>query len=169
MVEVARQRAADAGVAARFEVGDVTSLDLGTAFDVVLSVTVLQHVLADDQFERALCNLAAHVKPGGRMLLLEVAPFGGGATCRSPVFKPRPLEIYARTLRRAGVELEGVVGVDIGPLRPILLPLLPALPRVVGRAALTAATLASLPLDLFLSRASPRSWHKLLVATRNKA
>jgi 2-polyprenyl-3-methyl-5-hydroxy-6-metoxy-1,4-benzoquinol methylase len=169
MIDVAREHAANAGHAARFEVGDVTTLDLGAAFDVVLSVTVLQHVLADDLFEQAIRNLAAHLKPGGCMLLLEVAPRDDGAPCRSPVFRPRSIDVYARTLSAAAVELESVVGVDVGPLRPFLLPLLPALPPFVGRAALTAATLASLPIDLCLSRGSRRSWHKLLVARRRAA
>jgi SAM-dependent methyltransferase len=166
MIELSRRRAAEAGVAVRFDVGDVVSLDLRERFDLVLVVTVLQHVLVDSDFDRAMQNLASHLRPGGRLVLLEVAPVRAGA-CASAVFRSRSIERYLEALRRADLEASEVVGVDIAPFRSLLLRSLPVLPRGVGRALLAAAAWLSLPIDLLLSRAAPRwSWHKVIVATR---
>jgi SAM-dependent methyltransferase len=47
---------------------------LGRAFDVVNAVGVLYHVVDDDAWLRAVANLAAHLAPGGRLVVGEQFP-----------------------------------------------------------------------------------------------
>jgi SAM-dependent methyltransferase len=47
------------------------AFDLGRTFDVVNAVDVLFHVVDDDSWRRAVRNLAAHLRPGGRMVVAE--------------------------------------------------------------------------------------------------
>ena len=68
MVEIARGRAASEGLAARFEVGDMETIDLGRAFDACLLYDALHHSPRPDLvFRTAGCAL----RPGGRLLLAE--------------------------------------------------------------------------------------------------
>jgi len=69
-IEAARAKAADRGLAVRFEVGDALHLDrLGEQFDVVLDSGVF-HVFDDADRPRYVASLAAVVRPGGRYHLL---------------------------------------------------------------------------------------------------
>jgi len=54
-----------------------TILDLGLpqgAFDLVTSITVLQHVVDPDEFARSLQALGNSLRAGGHMIVLELAP-----------------------------------------------------------------------------------------------
>jgi len=53
--------------------GDVADedFDLGERFDVVNAVDVLFHVVDDGSWSRAVRNLAAHLRPGGRLVVAE--------------------------------------------------------------------------------------------------
>jgi 2-polyprenyl-3-methyl-5-hydroxy-6-metoxy-1,4-benzoquinol methylase len=68
MIEIARERAAEEGVDARFEVADMERLDPGGRFDVCLVYDALHHTPRAD-----LVLASAHraLKPGGRLLLVE--------------------------------------------------------------------------------------------------
>jgi SAM-dependent methyltransferase len=69
-IEAARAKAADRGLAVRFEVGDALHLErLGKRFDVVLDSGVF-HVVDDADRPRYVASLAAVVRPGGRYHLL---------------------------------------------------------------------------------------------------
>jgi ubiquinone/menaquinone biosynthesis C-methylase UbiE len=165
MIEVARERAVRERLDCDFRVADVAQLALGTRFDAIFAVTVLQHVVADDQFDRSLRNLAQHLTPGGTMVLLEVAPTTPSPGCESQTFKSRPVERFVDGLRAAGLQTMSVTGVDIVPLRRVILPAMRRMPAFVGRALLTASTLLSLPLDLLAShRLTSLAWHKVIVA-----
>jgi SAM-dependent methyltransferase len=74
LIEVARQRAAAAGVDASFSVGDLHNLGFeDEAFDVVLSVFGV--IFAADP-ERALAEIVRVLRPGGRALLSVWVPTG---------------------------------------------------------------------------------------------
>lgn len=88
-------------------IGDLETISLGTTFDVVLCIGVLDFV-ADVQ--RTITNLAAHVAPGGRLVVLV------------PVLTPSVLGYFASQLRR---------GIFINLFRPR------ALDRVARAAGLT--------------------------------
>lgn len=165
MIDVARQRATERALDAEFVACDAAELRLLRRFDLVLAVTVLQHILDPADFATTVRNLAQHLEPGGMLVLLEVAPTQSVAACDSPIFRARTLADYERALTAAGLRICAVAGVDVVPLRPLLMPAVRRLPRPLQRTLLTAGALAALPVDLALSGLLPdRSWHKVIVA-----
>ena len=68
-IERARAKAAERGLAARFETGDVLRLgDLGLAFDTVIDCGVF-HVFDDEARVRYVASLASALRPGGHCYL----------------------------------------------------------------------------------------------------
>lgn len=166
MIAQARRRATVEGVAerCRFAVADLVHLDLGEQFDMVLGVTILQHILDPVSLRSALSAMVAHLAPGGRMILLEAAPAATISRCNSTVFTARHRDVYLEMFRACGLEVRALSGVDPAPFTKQLLPRLRDLPRGVGLGLLALATTLSLPLNtLFGRRAVKRSWHAVFV------
>jgi len=166
MISEARRRALAEGVAGRcrFLVQDSTALDVGETFDLVLSVTVLQHILDPQALRAALQRIVRHLAPGGRLVLLEAAPARRAEHCDSAVFRARPRAAYLQLFRECGLELQALSGVDPAPFKTWLLPYLPRLPRALALGALALATALSAPIDaLFGRHAVQRSWHVVFV------
>jgi SAM-dependent methyltransferase len=166
MIAQAQRRAAAEGVADRchFRVQDLSRLDVGRQFDLVLGVTVLQHILDPDLLRAAVRNMTAHLAPGGRMILLEAAPTTSVSRCDSTVFRARHRDVYLELFRECNLELRALTGVDPAPLRTRLLPYLRKLPRKVSLSLLVFTTALSLPVDaLFGRRAVNQSWHAVFV------
>ena len=70
-VRRARQKAAERGLVARFEVGDALRLgDLGLTFDAITDSGVF-HVFDDENRARYVTSLAAVLRPGGRCYLVS--------------------------------------------------------------------------------------------------
>lgn len=166
MIAEAERRAAAEGHAdqCRFRVQDLSTLALGEQFDVVLGVTVLQHILDPSLLRAAVAALAAHLSPGGRMILLEAAPLAATDRCDSTIFTARHRETYLGLFRDCGLALRAVTGVDPAPFRTRLLPHVQRLPRPLSLALLALATAGSLPIDALLGRrAVKQSWHAVFV------
>jgi SAM-dependent methyltransferase len=166
MITQARRRAAAEGVAERccFLVQDLSALDLGDRFDLVLGVTVLQHILDAAALRTALLAMTAHLCAGGRMILLEAAPTAGVHHCDSTVFRARHRDAYLELFRDCGLELRALSGVDPAPFRRRLLPYLRRLPSAVSLGLAALATTLSLPVDALLGRRwVNRSWHAVFV------
>jgi SAM-dependent methyltransferase len=166
MIAQAQRRAVAEGVAARcqFRVQDLSKLEVGGQFDVVLGVTVLQHILDPELLRAAVRGMTAHLAPGGRMILLEAAPTGVVDRCDSTVFRARQRDVYLELFRDCALELRALTGVDPAPLRMRLLPYLRKMPRRVSLSLLIFTTALSLPLDaLFGRRAVKQSWHAVFV------
>jgi ubiquinone/menaquinone biosynthesis C-methylase UbiE len=71
MVELARRKAAQAGVPARFEVGVIEALPYpADHFDVVLSTLMLHH-LPDELKRRGLAEIHRVLKPAGRLVAVD--------------------------------------------------------------------------------------------------
>ena len=142
MIGEARRRAAAAGLSGRcrFLVQDSAQLNIGGQFDLVLAVTVLQHMLDPESVRSALQRMAAHLAPGGRMVLLEAAPTYVARDCDSTVFQARHRGAYLQLFGECGLRVQAITGVDPAPFRPRLLPHLPRLPRPVSMTALALAT-----------------------------
>jgi SAM-dependent methyltransferase len=170
MIQEATRRARAAGVASRcrFLVQDFADLEVAGRFDLVLSVTVLQHILETEAVHAALRRVMRHLAPGGRLVALEAAPVSNASRCDSSIFKARPREEYLRLFRDCGLEVRDLGGVDPAPFKTWLLPYLPRLPRPLATLALALATSLSAPFDLaYGRRAVERSWHAVFVLERS--
>jgi len=170
MIAQARQRAAADGVAdrCRFQVQDLSNLSVGEQFDLVLGVTVLQHILDPAALRAAFAAMTRHLAPGGRMILLEAAPSAPVERCDSTVFKARHRDVYLDMIRECGLELRALTGVDPAPFRRRLLPYVRRLPGNLALALLVIATALSLPIDALVGRrAVKRSWHAVFVLEKS--
>ncbi|HYL02651.1 MAG TPA: class I SAM-dependent methyltransferase [Steroidobacteraceae bacterium] len=166
MIAQATLRAHLQGVAARcrFRVQDLARLDAGGPFDLVLGVTVLQHILDPAALHAAVERLAAHLAPGGTLVLLEAAPQRRIASCDSAIFRARPRSAYLRLFAACGLRLRAMRGVDPAPFKTWLVPHLARLPPQMRTPTLALVTAVSLPIDLLLGpRALRRSWHAVFV------
>ena len=169
MIAQAQRRAAVEGVADRctFQVQDLCRLDVGAQFDLILGVTVLQHILDPEALRAALGAMSAHLAPGGRMVLLEAAPTCVVNRCDSSVFQARQRDVYLDLMRDCDLELRALTGVDPAPFRTQLLPYVRRLPGKLALGLLALATALSLPIDaLFGRRAARQSWHAVFVLER---
>jgi SAM-dependent methyltransferase len=165
MVTLARQNAQQARVDCEFAAGSVVSHRFDRRFDVILAVTVLQHVIDEREFDAAIGNLASHLRPGGVLVLLEVAPTQLTTRCDSAIFRARALSRYCSTLGGAGLEIMKVGGVDARFLRTLSLSAMRTLPPKVARVLVSAAAFAALPVDFVVGPLFPNAcWHKVIVA-----
>jgi hypothetical protein len=150
-------------------VQDLSNLDVGERFDLVLGVTVLQHILDPGALRAALVAMAAHLAAGGRMILLEAAPTAAVNRCDSTVFRARRRDVYLQLFRECNLDLRALTGVDPAPFRTRLLPYVRKLPGTLALGLLALATALSLPIDaLFGRRAVTRSWHAVFVLEINR-
>ena len=166
MIAQAESRAAAEGVGERcsFRVQDLSRLDVQGQFELILGVTVLQHILDADGLRAALEGMSARLAPGGRMVLLEAAPTSSVNRCNTTVFHARPRDVYLNLMRESGLQLMALTGVDPAPFRTQLLPYVRRLPRTLSLGLLALATALSLPIDaVFGRRAVERSWHAVFV------
>lgn len=169
MIDLARARAAQEGATCSFSAADVISLQLGQSFDLILCVTVLQHILDPAQAQAAIQRLAAHLAPGGQLILLEAAPTRSSTRCDTGVFRARPLDWYLGALQAAGLSVVAQRGVDPMPFKTWLLPHYRRVAAPLGNVALALATAVAFPLDWIFGRwLSRSSWHKVLVARHTR-
>jgi SAM-dependent methyltransferase len=168
MIAQAQQRAAAQGVRCDFRVQDLSRLEVDGQFDVVLGVTVLQHILDPGLLRDAVRRMTSHLAPGGRMVLLEAAPINIIERCDSTVFRARQRDVYLDLFRECNLKLRALTGVDPAPTRTRLLPYLRKWPRTVSMSLLILSTALSLPVDaLFGRRAVNQSWHAVFVLEPN--
>lgn len=116
---------------ARFWAADVGSADgvltpsdgvAAEGYELVTATSVLLHVTEDEAFGRALANVAAAVKPGGHLLLVEPAltikkkqaPYNPAKHSRA-----RLLRSYRRPLRKLGLELVAVEPTTVLAANPL--------------------------------------------------
>jgi 2-polyprenyl-3-methyl-5-hydroxy-6-metoxy-1,4-benzoquinol methylase len=169
MIAQARRRAQQAGLHSRcrFMTQDLAALDVGERFDLVLGVTVLQHILDPDALRSAVGRMADHLAEGGHMVLLEAAPLQRANHCNTSIFRARQRNDYLQLFASCGLSVRAITGVDPAPFKYRLLPYLPRLPKQLSVAAVTLATVLSIPIDaLFGRRAVNRSWHAVFVLER---
>jgi hypothetical protein len=139
----------------------------GEEFDLVVGVTVLQHILDPEALRAAVQRMSEHLAPGGRMVLLEAAPARLAQRCDTSVFRARARNVYLELFERTGLEVLAITGVDPAPFKTWLLPHLRRLPRFVATPAIALVTLLSAPVDMSIGRrAVERSWHAVFVLRR---
>lgn len=152
------------GLDCRFIVADLAHFDTGERHALIVGVTVLQHILDEAAFERAIANLARHLAPGGRMVLLEAAPTRRVKRCDTAIFTARGMQAYLDAFGGAGLRVDAITGVDPAPFKTWFLPYFKRLPRPLALAGLAAATALAVPIDVLFGRAMVRaSWHKVFV------
>lgn len=169
MIAEAKRRAADKGVAdrCRFLVQDLAHLDADDQFDLIVGVTVLQHILDPHALRSAMQRMVEHLSSGGRIVLLEAAPAYVVQRCDTSVFRARQRSVYLDLFERAGANLCAIGGVDPAPFKTWLLPHLRRLSRPLAISALAAVTLLSTPIDVIFGRRAVRSsWHAVFVLQR---
>lgn len=165
MIEQAALRSRAHGTRCSYALGDVTTLNLTRKFDLVVCVTVLQHILNPIDACAAIVRLREHLAPGGTLVLLEAAPMRSTTRCDTAVFRARTFEWYRDALQAAGLCVCARSGVDPMPFKTWLLPYYRRLPAPVARVALALATVLAVPLDWALHDwLGERSWHKVIVA-----
>jgi 2-polyprenyl-3-methyl-5-hydroxy-6-metoxy-1,4-benzoquinol methylase len=169
MIAEAQRRAAAQGLAARcrFLAQDLAVLEVGERFDLILGVTVLQHILEAAALHASVQRLASHLTADGTLILLEAAPERAVTSCNSGVFQARQRAEYRKLFEACGLKVQAVTGVDPAPFKPWLLPHLPGVPRALRTSALAVATLLSIPMDVPFGRLAVRhSWHAVFVLKR---
>jgi ubiquinone/menaquinone biosynthesis C-methylase UbiE len=169
MINEAKRRADASGVGAscRFLVQDLARLDTGEQFDLVIGVTVLQHILDPAALRAAVRRMSAHLAPQGRMVLLEAAPARTAKRCDTTVFRARLRRTYIDLFQECGLQLHALTGVDPAPFKTWLLPHVRRLPRPLALLLLGLVTALSAPIDmLFGRRAVECSWHAVFVLQR---
>jgi len=170
MIAQAQRRAAEDGLASRckFLVQDSALLDAGEGFDLVLGITVLQHILDPIALRAAVKRMADHLATAGRMILLEAAPTYIADRCDTTVFRARHRNVYLQLFAECGLRVRAITGVDPAPFKTWLWPHLPRLPQPLSTAAVALVTALSAPIDaLFGRRAVDRSWHAVFVLERS--
>lgn len=96
--------------------------DARRTYDLVTATSILLHITADDAFDQALANVAAAVRPGGHLLLVEPALTIKKKQAR---FKPeqtsraRVLRSYRRPLLAHGLELVTVEATTVLAANPL--------------------------------------------------
>jgi SAM-dependent methyltransferase len=91
MVEVAREKARDAGLDVSFEQGDLRTASLGRRFDAVLLMfAVLGYQRTNADVRAALENARAHLRPGGA-LIFDLW-YGPGVLSEPPEARQRTIE-----------------------------------------------------------------------------
>jgi 2-polyprenyl-3-methyl-5-hydroxy-6-metoxy-1,4-benzoquinol methylase len=166
MIAEAERRAAAGGLTSRcrFIVQDSVALEVAGSFDLILCVTMLQHILDVGALRCALQRMASHLAPQGRLVILEAAPARMANRCNTAVFTARHRAVYLRLFRECGLQVQAIRGVDPAPFRTWLLPHLPRLPRTLRLIALALVTALSAPVDALCGRLfTERSWHALFV------
>jgi 2-polyprenyl-3-methyl-5-hydroxy-6-metoxy-1,4-benzoquinol methylase len=166
MIAEARRRAHRSGLSqhCRFLVQDLAELDTGETYELIVGVTVLQHVLEPRRLRAALERMAAHLAPGGRMVLLEAAPLRANTRCNTAMFTARERSGYLQLFAQCQLTLQAVAGVDPAPFKLWLLPHLRHLPRAAGALATALVSALSVPVDgLLAARLPDRSWHAVFV------
>jgi 2-polyprenyl-3-methyl-5-hydroxy-6-metoxy-1,4-benzoquinol methylase len=169
MIVQAGRRAAAQGVAARcrFLAQDLAALEVEGRFDLILGVTVLQHILQPAALHAAVQRLHSHLTEDGMLILLEAAPERAVTSCNTPVFRARRRDEYRRLFAACGLREQAITGVDPAPFKSWLLPHLPRIPPALRTLALAAVTLLSIPIDVPFGRLAVRhSWHAVFILQR---
>ena len=114
--------------------------------------------------QSAIDRMAAHLAPGGRIVMLEAAPSTHDGRCDSTTFIARTESCYRHAFAQAGLRCLTMTGVDPLRVKSRFLPNYAKLSRPLANAVLLAVTAVSLPCDLMLAPICPsRSWHKVFV------
>ena len=188
MVEEAqrRQLPQDGKAKAKFVVGKAEELPFKSrAFDCVLSVTVLQHIMDEQEVRRSVSEMIRVVRPGGKIIILEVSPqrrlkaavdfpttfrstaewlalFTGGGEVKLESIEGVSLSIFVKPLE--WMKARFITGTEYSSQLYGNTSVRFAIIKGLYYVLLNTAIILSLPLDLaFRARLVNQSTHKLFV------
>ena len=166
-IEQARILAGDRDI--HFVHSDVSELDFAPgSFDLITSVTVLQHVIDMKTFSRSIGKITDFLSRPGKVLIMEVAPSAAQIQKHSTsVLSVRTDRDYADAFKINGAELEDVFTVDVASLvQKQLIPATERIPRTLFNALVYPLVMLSFPVDYFLAGSrilTKESWHKVFL------
>ena len=116
MIATARSLAAQDAASIRYEVGAVQDLpgEFERRFDLITSITVLQHLLHDSELQRALAKCAMALNDSGRLVCMEHT--GGYSLRRNTYMRFRSRSAWVWHFRAAGFAIEHIVAVRRVPV-----------------------------------------------------
>ena len=191
MIKEAGRRPGAQDGEAKFLVSIAAKLPFGdSVFDRVFSITVLQHIVDDEEWRRSILELIRVTKSGGKIVILEISPPERRATDLDfPTAFRSTDEWLAAFTERSEAKLEQIEGVDLSIFnRPLDIILQKTKGRILSSTEysrqlsnetmsikfralkmtwyilLNMAILLSLPLDLMLRNRLPKyCLHKLFI------
>ncbi len=111
MLVLAKRNAAAENLKINFIESPADSLDLPeNSFDVILSVTVLHHIIDDEKKRKTIENLMRILKPGGKLILLEKTKIEN-----IKEFHVTPLTVDGWKSIIPGSKITETHGVDVAP------------------------------------------------------
>lgn len=168
MIRIAEENAVKEGLSIPFivsAVADLKVIDEGS-FDKALAVTVLQHILSEEELRESVRVVGRALKHGGKFFLLEAAPGKEIKILDTDIFTARTFEFYKELCEANGLILEDMRAVDLSPFKRWLLPYYKNLPWALKGALITVVSLLSFFIDGIFSgtrRLVSPSWHKVMV------
>ena len=141
--------------------GSIVKTQLDEKFDLILCVTLLQH-MSDREALQALQNMRNMLKKGGKIILLEVAPTHLDRARDTRGFECRTNQDYQRMFHASDLFSLVTYGVDVFPFKRTLLPRYEKLPAWLARPLINLTAAAALPIDLLFAKQRPdHSWHRV--------
>ncbi|MDD5492913.1 MAG: class I SAM-dependent methyltransferase [bacterium] len=165
MVRFARENTRNKVIFITAPAAEITLPD--ASFDLITSVTVLQHITDTIEFKKTVANLVRLIKPGGKLLILEVAPSALLVNAPfSAILKVRSEAEYLDLFAAAGARLVDSFAVDVFPLKQWLILHSKQMPGYLYHILLHLALLVTIPIDFLLSGTRlfrQYSWHKAMI------
>ena len=110
-IEVAKLNATKASLVINFEKVSVEDASFeDQEFDKIISITVLQHIISDKSFLKALENISRQLKDNGRLIMIESAP-NHKIKEKLSYKRERTLQDQIKLFEQAGLKLIKLKGV----------------------------------------------------------
>ena len=107
LIQLARENAKRVGLPIKFENQSLESYTTNKQyFDLVTSITVLQHITEEKCFKNAIANIFSLLKAGGRAIIIEYMPYKiNNFVKKADYMQYRPRSEWIRYFKEAGFNL----------------------------------------------------------------
>jgi len=170
-IEVAKLNAAKASLVVNFEKVSVEDASFeDQEFDKIISITVLQHIISDKSFLKALENISRQLKDNGRLIMIESAP-NHKIEEKLSYKRERTLQDQIKLFEQAGLKLIKLKGVFNFSVKWYYGIQKFSLAKKTEKFLQYLGILVLSPMDHFLSRFEKISNHsnlKLMILKKNK-
>ena len=170
-IEVAKLNAAKASLVVNFEKVSVEDASFeDQEFDKIISITVLQHIISDKSFLKALESISRQLKDNGRLIMIESAP-NHKIEEKLSYKRERTLQDQIKLFEQAGLKLIKLKGVFNFSVKWYYGIQKFSLAKKTEKFLQYLGILVLSPMDHFLSRFEKISNHsnlKLMILKKNK-